>query len=343
MIETYYSWIKQLVSDFAIDGLRIDTVKYVQKSFWPGFNSAAGVFSMGEVFDGDPVRTCPYQNYLDSILNYPLFFSLTAAFQSSTSDMAALVSTLSSIRSSCKDLTLLGSFVENHDNPRFPSLTRDTALDKNVIAFTILTDGIPIIYQGQEQSYSGGNDPYNRESIWTADYSTKGSLYSFIGSLNQVRNQEIYKTPDYVTDPSSTIYSDKNNIAMRKGAIVGVYTNNGANSSDYNLTLSGTGYNANSTVVDILDCLNVTVGANGNITIAMSAGLPRAGPASSYEEVSQLTAIGLLAHVAFTEVWHLLFVALVEGRFLSPGQIDAARKYGFARALRSFPSNATRA
>lgn len=56
-----------------VDGLRIDTVKHVQKSFWPGFNDAAGVYSVGEIFDGDPAYTCDYQNYLDGVLNYPMY------------------------------------------------------------------------------------------------------------------------------------------------------------------------------------------------------------------------------------------------------------------------------
>ena len=58
-----------------VDGLRIDTVKHVQKSFWPGYNTAAGVYCVGEVFSGDPAYTCPYQSYLDGVLNYPMYVS----------------------------------------------------------------------------------------------------------------------------------------------------------------------------------------------------------------------------------------------------------------------------
>jgi hypothetical protein len=46
-------------------------VKHIQKSFWPGFNAAAGIYAVGEVFDGDPAYTCDYQKYIDGILNYP--------------------------------------------------------------------------------------------------------------------------------------------------------------------------------------------------------------------------------------------------------------------------------
>jgi alpha-amylase len=47
-------------------------VKHVEKDFWPGYNSAAGVYCVGEVFSGDPAYTCPYQNYMDGVLNYPM-------------------------------------------------------------------------------------------------------------------------------------------------------------------------------------------------------------------------------------------------------------------------------
>ena len=51
---------------------------------------------------------------------------------------------INTMKSDCSDTTLLGSFMENHDNVRFPSLTSDLSLAKNAIAFTILADGIPI-------------------------------------------------------------------------------------------------------------------------------------------------------------------------------------------------------
>lgn len=172
---------------------------------------------------------------------------------------------------------MLGNFIENHDNPRFPSLTNDISLDKNVIAFIFLADGIPIIYEGQEQRYFGGNDPHNREAVWLADFSTKAILYSFIASLNQLRNQAIYKSPEYLTDKASVIYLDNHNIAMRKGWIVSVYSNQGADSPDYSLVLSNTAYEANQTLLEILTCNNITVDATGNLSVAMTQGLPRVG------------------------------------------------------------------
>jgi glycosidase len=64
-----------MILTLTVDGLRIDTVKHVEKDFWPGYNDAAGVYCVGEVFSGDPAYTCPYQNYLDGVLNYPMYAS----------------------------------------------------------------------------------------------------------------------------------------------------------------------------------------------------------------------------------------------------------------------------
>lgn len=52
------------------DGIRIDSAKHVETSFYAGFNSAAGVFAMGEVFNGDPVYLASYQKYMDGLLDY---------------------------------------------------------------------------------------------------------------------------------------------------------------------------------------------------------------------------------------------------------------------------------
>lgn len=119
-----------------VDGLRIDTVKHVQQSFWPGYNKAAGVYCIGEVFDGDPAYTCPYQNYLDGVLNYPMYvyananstfadfyryYPLLNAFESSSGSISNLYNMINSVASDCADPTLLGNFIENHDNPRFAS------------------------------------------------------------------------------------------------------------------------------------------------------------------------------------------------------------------------------
>lgn len=72
------------------------------------------------------------------------YYTLTRAFQSTSGSISDLVNGINAVKSACKDTTLTGSFLENHDVGRFASLTSDIALTKNAIAFQILQDGIPI-------------------------------------------------------------------------------------------------------------------------------------------------------------------------------------------------------
>ncbi|KAI9819517.1 MAG: hypothetical protein M1827_006965 [Pycnora praestabilis] len=273
------NWITGLVANYSIDGLRIDSAREVNQDFFPTFATAAGVFCTGEVDDGDPAITCPYQNYLDSVLNYPMFYPLTDAFSSNSGSMSDLVNQINDVKSSCKDSTLLGSFSENHDNQRFANRTSDLSLAKNVIAFTILADGVPIIYEGQEQHYSGGQVPYNREAVWLSSYDTTAPLYAHIAQLNQIRNQSIYKNSTYLMYQNYPIYSDTTTIAMRKGfddnQIVAVLSNKGAEGSSYTLMLGNTGFTVGDNVMEVLGCTQVTVDGSGNIAVAMGQGLPK--------------------------------------------------------------------
>ena len=60
-VRTYLKkWIKEVVQRFDFDGIRIDTVPHVPKPFWTEYGEAAGVFQMGEVFNGDPAYVGDY-------------------------------------------------------------------------------------------------------------------------------------------------------------------------------------------------------------------------------------------------------------------------------------------
>lgn len=191
--------------------------------------------------------------------------------------MTNLVNGINWMKSACSDTTLLGSFIENHDMPRFPSVTSDMSLVKNAIGFSMLADGIPIIYEGQEQHYSGGSVPLNREAIWTSGYDKTSTLYTYIASLNQIRQQAIAWESTYLTYQNWPVYSDASTIAMRKGAMISVFSNLGANGSSYTLDLGSTEhpYTAGESVMEILSCTEYTVSSSLNLTIEMSGGLPR--------------------------------------------------------------------
>ncbi|THW64366.1 alpha-amylase [Aureobasidium pullulans] len=280
VLSMWKTWITQLVANYTIDGLRIDSAKSVNKAFYPPFEQAAGVYIAGEVYEGNPTTFCDYQNYMDGMLNFPSYYWITEAFQSTSGSISNLYNGINTLKSSCKDTTLLGSFMENHDLARFPSLTNDYALAKNAIAFTMLADGIPIIYQGQEQHFAGSGVPNNREALWLSGYSTSSTLYPFIGTLNKIRKQAIKQDTGYVTYKAVPVYSDASTIVMRKGntgsQVIGVFTNKGSSgSSSFALTSSASGFTAGQSITDVLSCTSYTTDSNGNLNIAIGAGLPR--------------------------------------------------------------------
>jgi alpha-amylase len=207
------------------------------------------------------------------------YYAATDAFSSTAGSMSKFVNQLNSMKSQCKDTSVLGSFSENHDQARFASLTNDMSLAKNIITFTIMGDGIPIMYEGQEQHYSGAQDPYNREAVWLSEYNAGAPLYTLTASANQIRNHALFVDEGWLTYQNWVIYSDSANVAMRKGydgyQTITVLTNKGSNSADYILSVTKTGYNSGIKVVDVLSCEALTTGADGSLKVPMTQGLPK--------------------------------------------------------------------
>lgn len=277
---TFQVWIKNIVEKYSIDGLRLDSAGNVDTGFFPGFCDAAGIFCMGEVYSGDPTYTCPYQEVMDAILNYPAYFPLIRAFNSTEGSFFDLVQEVYNVQNSCKDGTLVGSFSENHDQPRFASYTQDEMLAKNVISFTMLADGIPIIYSGQEQHYQGGAIPYNREALWSSEYNQNGTLYKYVTSLNVLRSKAINDSSTYMTYQNKIFYNDTCTLAMRKGhdgyQIVSVLNNDGAYGTNrsFIVTANQTGFNPNQIVTDVVSCKNYTARTTGDVRLTISGGAP---------------------------------------------------------------------
>ncbi|KAI3401655.1 hypothetical protein diail_9319 [Diaporthe ilicicola] len=280
VLDTFNSWIKDVVSTYNIDGIRLDSAKHVDEAFLPSFEDASGVYIVGEVFNGDPTYVIPYQQYLSGLINYPTYYWITQAFQSTSGSISDLATGINTMKSQATDLSLYGSFLENHDNVRFPSLTSDMSLAKSAIAFTMLMDGIPIIYEGQEQHYAGGDTPNNREAVWLSGYDTSAELYTWITGLNAIRKWAISKDSTYLDYSAWPIYSDSHTIGMRKGyagyQIVGVYSNVGSGASTtVTLTAVSTGFTSGQALTDVMSCNSFTADSSGNLAVTVSAGVPR--------------------------------------------------------------------
>lgn len=197
---------------------------------------------------------------------------------SGSGTIATLSEAVSALKAgSCKDTSLLGTFSENHDIPRFAQLTGDWALAKNVLAFTMLTDGIPIIYQGQEQHYNsvgGSSYPWNREALWFSEYDTSAELYQLIKTLNAIRKNAMSDDDTFLTYQNFPIFSDETTIAMQKGALVTVLSTLGENGASSTLSVTGTEYEDGVQVTELLTCETLT-SESGTLAVPMESGLPR--------------------------------------------------------------------
>ena len=214
-------WIKGIVETYNFDGIRIDTIPEVPKDFWKEYGEAAGVFQMGENFNGDPAYVGPYQDYLTALFNYPMFYTISDVFGSHKS-MYGIRNRYNEESSHFKDIDALGVFVDNHDNARF--LNRysgnKTGL-RQAEVFALTSRGIPFTYYATEQYYAGGNDPNNRESIWQ-DMDTSSDLYQIIAKVNAQRKASEIWNESYVER-----YVDDSFFAYSRGEFLVALTNNG--------------------------------------------------------------------------------------------------------------------
>lgn len=181
-------WIRRHTTDYDFDGIRIDTVPHVEKPFWTEYTQAGGVFSIGEVFKNNETYIADYQNYMDSTLNYPMWYTIRDVWGNGQS-MKQIPERWARIKKNFKDPTVLGLFLDNHDNARFLNSSVDMKLFKASLAFTLTGQGIPMMYYGTEQAYAGGPDPNNREPLWT-NFDNKSEMYLFVKTINSARKAQ---------------------------------------------------------------------------------------------------------------------------------------------------------
>lgn len=184
-----------------------------------------------------------------------------------------LVSTLIQMRD--MRTNTLGVFVENHDLPRIATLNGgDTTLSKNAIAFAMLgLDGIPIVFNGLEQAYTGVNDASNRASLWQTGYNTDAELYKWVAQLNRLRALAIARDGAWTAYQAHPATPNSNTIAMRKGNVVSLFSNlgsgGGSTTFEVDLWQYYTGYEAGESVVDVISCETAEADVEGNLRVTM--------------------------------------------------------------------------
>ena len=82
--ETLKSWLKSMINDYGFDGVRYADVPNVPKWFWGEFTEAAQTYTLGIVgvnqgTENDVKYIADYQDYMDGVGDYPLFYNLRSA------------------------------------------------------------------------------------------------------------------------------------------------------------------------------------------------------------------------------------------------------------------------
>ena len=187
MIDIYGAWIK----DFAIAGFRLDTVKHVNNEFWQRFIPAMqeqatssgrkDFFIFGEVYDPDPAFLSEFVHRADmpSVLDFGFQRAARgfAAGADSPRKLAEFFAKDSYYTTPAENAYGLVTFLGNHDMGRIgyflssdlPDAPSQELLARDILAHALLffTRGIPAIYYGDEQGFTGkGGDAAAREDMF---------------------------------------------------------------------------------------------------------------------------------------------------------------------------------
>jgi glycosidase len=181
LIQNALWWIEQ----GTLDGLRIDTFPYVDRSFWPSFHQSIHaqyphVTDVGEIFNPDPTVTSAFAGGVtrigvDTGLYTPFDFPLHVAIVNAFTGKAPMTALTDALRgdSLYPHPERLVPFLDNHDMKRFLSESGTTSERQRLaLAFLLTTRGTPQLYTGDELGIAGGDDPDNRrDSPWFLDAS----------------------------------------------------------------------------------------------------------------------------------------------------------------------------
>ncbi len=262
--------------DMGVDGFRIDTVAYMRKQWWGIFADAIWDYAaskgkpwflqVGEAWVATRSDALDYSKYssrkafslLDlhgSCMDFPGQAKSVFAGSSGFEQMANI---MSSDNSGGIDPTFLGTFVDNHDKPRFPGGYADDGTKvkiwKNALNWYFLARGIPIVYYGTELDGTqdhindhGQGEPFNRMFIGQSKINNVRNnpdnypIYRHLQLLNTIRENEIS-----IRRGSQINIHLSGNIAVFKREYITsvsyVFLNKGDSSANYNINLPSGNY-----------------------------------------------------------------------------------------------------
>lgn len=305
MVEVFVDWVLKL----DLDGFRIDTLKHVENGFWEYFApevrrrlAAAGkdrFLMFGEAFDGDDalVGSFTMPDRVDSVFYFPhkfQVFDAVFAREGPTSNIETLYAQREANYGTepleggigIPPTQALVTFIDNHDLPRFLFEREDVSALHAALTYLLTMDGIPCLYYGTEQQFSGGNDPANREPLWLSPhgaFDTSNETFQHVAQLTRIRTRyRALRRGDFVLRWTTDRVADEQDagiVAFERTtpdgdyALVVVNTQGRHPSETSASSLGGedmeVGAPAGSTLVDALTGDRFTVAAGGTLVLEL--------------------------------------------------------------------------
>lgn len=316
LTKDYLNWVTQV--DF--DGFRVDTIKHVDHGFWDYFlphvrrslakENKRNFLIFGEAFDGDDQLLGSYTvpNEFDSVFYFSQHYTVYEnVFANAHDPMLAQGTT--QIQTLWDEKTVdygsapqpggiglppsqvLVNFIDNHDVARFLFDSKgDLPALRNALTLNMTAEGIPCLYYGTEQDFHGGNDPADREVLWTTKYATSGVTFQHFKRLADIRKAYPalrrggttirWSTNDHSHEDDAGVFAFERTggDAGTAYALVVLNTNDFQSSATSNLgTTMAVGAGPGKVLVDVLGTNHTkyTVGTDGtlNLTVPPQAGL----------------------------------------------------------------------
>jgi pullulanase-type alpha-1,6-glucosidase len=233
---------KDIISQYRVDGFRVDTVKHVNDELWEQFvpeilshaadEGITDFYLFGEVFDGDPAFTSHYTTTL------PFPAVLDFGFDGAARDFATASTSTDSLRDffasddyfTDDDSNVYGivKFTGNHDIGRLgysiddnnPGASDEERVRRSKLATALMyfSRGAPVLYYGDEQGFTGsGGDKDARQDMFPSQVAEYNDA-DLIGTEATTADDNFDTSHPLYTAFSEFAALRQEHLALRQGA-----------------------------------------------------------------------------------------------------------------------------
>ncbi|MFZ4660370.1 MAG: pullulanase-type alpha-1,6-glucosidase, partial [Caldilineaceae bacterium] len=247
LIDIHKDWI----TNFDIDGFRVDTVKHVNAEFWQQFApaildhaKAAGkpdFFIFGEVFSGNVNLLSYYTTgaFMPAVLDFQFQESVRSYLSNggASDGLKSLFENDDYYTDADSNAYALPTFIGNHDRGRFGwflKTDQPTASDAELLARSKLAHalmyfarGMPVVYYGDEQGFTGdGGDKDARQDMMPSQVASYNDD-DLIGTTATTADANFDQTHPLYTALKSYAAVRAAHPALQTGAQIHRYSTNG--------------------------------------------------------------------------------------------------------------------